>query len=632
MRSSNSRKGQTSITHLLNFSSPPRHFNHARYVNNNRRGRYSSLHAAADKARYVFGNYRFIVDPRHDYTAQSIDSDIHLDWDHILQVVASTESQGTSCPICLDTPTAPRMSKCGHIFCLPCLIRYMHSEEEQSRHNDKRSKSRSCPLCYDVINLSDIRPVRWYTGQENPAPREGQDVVLRLMRRAAGNTLALPRDGAEGHAMKHEIPWYFAAEVLDYARIMKGTGSYIIEQYDAELSALQEQAQTDELMFGDDNVEWNRKALKAVNSSKARIEEDDLPEATKKEISQALPKAKAISKNYEPIQFHNGNDVPDMYRIQHAAKSGHHIDDEPQHDSSKNIALPEKSQNIEIHQASGSTIPNRPRPAQQPTAEYFFYQALQHYYLSSLDIRILKEAFGSFSSFPSTILPKVERVSTGHVVDDDLRKRNKWLSHLPRGCEVNFLECDWTDTVPADVLERFREEVDRRRKLNEDKEAREERDRLRAEREEEKQYAYLRRRRVEESPPRTFRKDDFVPLLGDAEPGDITSSTPPWSNRPAGSPFASLADMSTSPSTSRTVWGTPAITSSSSPTLRAVPDSKVDDGWFQGWEEALMEEEVAAQAEAIAISNGDVAKPATASKKKKGKKITLMSTNVRRGA
>ena len=64
---------------------------------------------------------------------------------------------------------------------------------------------------------------------------------------------------------------------------------------------------------------------------------------------------------------------------------------------------------------------------------FYFYQALPHFYLSPLDIRILKTAFGDYSSFPATILPRVEHISTGHIVDDELRKRVKYLGHLPQG-------------------------------------------------------------------------------------------------------------------------------------------------------------------------------------------------------
>jgi hypothetical protein len=56
MRSSNSRKGQTSITHLMNFSLPPRPQYHPSSRGTSRRaptwGLGSGYHAV-DKARYV---------------------------------------------------------------------------------------------------------------------------------------------------------------------------------------------------------------------------------------------------------------------------------------------------------------------------------------------------------------------------------------------------------------------------------------------------------------------------------------------------------------------------------------------------------------------------------------------------
>jgi E3 ubiquitin-protein ligase RNF10 len=633
MRSTNSRKGQTSITHLMNFSLPPRPQSYSHYPSNNRYGRRTSVaavrHHGIDKSRYVYGNYRFIVDPRHDYHALSVDADVLLDWSHIFQVLASPHSQGAACPICLDTPVAARMAKCGHIFCLPCLIRFMHSDDETNRH-DRKNRSKACPLCWDHFTLSEVKPVRWYEGQDIEPPKEGQDVVLRLMKRSAGSTLALPRDGAERLADEHDVPWYYAAEVLDYARIMKGTGDYMIKELEKEISALEQQEKEDEVMFGDDNVEWAKRAIRALNDAKSRfIDEKDL----QIDVREETPSPKI---ERPPIEFKSEQDAPTMYTIQHAAKSGH---------------IPQDKATEELHMESSEPlgpsqdpVPSKARsiptiPARQvqytshPTLEYYFYQALLHYYLSPLDIRILKEAFGSFAAFPATILPRVERVSTGHVIDDEMRRRAKWLAHLPRGCEVNFLECDWTDTVSPEVLEKFKDELQRRKKRNEDKDAREERDRVRAEKEEEKQYAYLRRRRAEDSPAAQFHANDFQPLGAEGDVNadvDITSSTPPWGNRSGGSAFASLANLSTSPSTSRTVWGTAAV-APSSPPLVATEDPAKDDGWLQGWEDALMDHQLTAQVDAMRL-NSDGGNPTTSSKKKKGKKITLMSTTVRRGA
>lgn len=607
------------------------------------------------RSRYVHANYRFIVDPRGDYRAQSVDADVHLDWNSVLQILVSSQSQDASCPICLGTPVAPRMARCGHIFCLPCLIRYMQSEDEGKTVPEKKARSKKCPLCWDSIYMSETRPVRWYVGQEGEPPREGGDVVLRLVMRPAGSTLAMPRDGADALTKEEDIPWYHAAEVMDYARVMRGGEDYMIEQFEGELRQLEQQGKEDELMFGEDNVEWMRKAIRSIQDSKEKVKGIGNPPVMT--AKPAEPKAKK-----PPIVFNeNDEDTPEMYLIQNAAKSGQSIPHvhTPAAEATALDAHATTSTGTETNAASsrklsvsshpsrtshggiGATlaeIRNRQRHELHHTpSEYYFYQALLHYYLSPLDIRILKATFGDFASFPSTILPRVERVSTGHVVDDDLRKRTKYLAYLPYGCEVNFLECDWTDTVTPEILERFKPEIEKRRKRNQDKETREEKARLKAEKDEYAQFASARRKRPSISDK--FSADDFQPLMpsGTPEPAATTdaesaSTSPPWPAR-RGQGFASLASPSTSPSAPRTVWGTAAIPPTS-PILVPQEHDMPDDGWLQGWEKDLLQEEgMIAEAQAMSLGeSSETPKKQAGGKKKKAKKITLMSTNVRRGA
>ncbi|KAF2400485.1 hypothetical protein EJ06DRAFT_549160 [Trichodelitschia bisporula] len=638
MRSANSRKGQTSITHLMRFSLPPRPDQHLSYLPRNGRraptwGPGSGYHAI-DKARYVHANYRFIVDPKGDYHAQGVDADVYLDWSNVLQILASSKSQTASCPICLGVPVAPRMAKCGHMFCLPCLIRYMHSNGEKQHVPERRTRCKACPVCGDSIFISETRPVRWYEGQEGEPLREGGDVVLRLVKREAGSTLALPRDGATALGKDEDVPWYFAADVMDYARIMKGTEDYMLEQFDNDIEVVRLQEKEDELMFGEDVAEWANKAVRMIHEAKDKVKGMGGPPPPTKPVEQA-PKR-------PPIQFSDASDVPEMYGLQHAAKSGQSI-------GTFVPASTDTTPGSDAAQPGSQLPPAHPSPFgkrrlsnththNQAPSEYYFYQALLHYYLSPLDIRILREAFGSFASFPSTILPRIEHISTGHIVDDDLRKRTRYLAHLPYGCEVSFLECDWTDTVPPEILARFQPEIERRRARNADKESREEKARLRAEREEDdKRYAHLRRRRDEKSP---LSQEDFAPLRPAAE--DAESGSPPLGAR-QGSAFASLADISTSPSAQRTVWGTPVVPGSGSPLLGAQAAEPVpgDDGWLQGWEKDLLQEDEALVEQAKALSVAESSKAGAAAgggggggggKKKKKMKITLMSTNVRRGA
>lgn len=574
IRNASSRRGQTSITHLLNYSSPrPRFENHHTSYNRNYRrnptwGPGSGYHTA-DKARYVHANYRFIVSPKGNYSKQAVDADEHLDWADVLQVLASAESQAASCPICLSEPVAPRMATCGHIFCLPCLIRFMHStsSEEASGH-EKKSRWRKCPICDDSVQVSEVRPVRFYAGQESPLPRPGDDVVLRLMMRYDKSTLALPKEGgAEVLSSGDEIPWHFAANVLDYARIMRGTTDYMMEQYNNEIEQLTKQEKEDELLFNEDG-EWTQRAVKAIEAAKEKVK--DLGE-------------------------------------------------------------------VEVAMAEASKSTSSSRRAQSEH-EFYFYTSPPHLYLSPLDIRILKTKYGSFSQFPSTLLPRVEHISTGNTLDEALRKRAKYLGHIPRGCLISFLECDWTDIVPNEVLDNFKDEIERRRKRNRDKEVQEERERLQAERLESAAYRRGPGRTVLSAADESFtmrfsdegnadrlNMDDFQPLG--------TASTTPPNPRPG---FTPLASMSTSPSTQRTIWGTPAIPHS--PTSAPTEPADVDDGWLKNDQflDSLGAAELAVQMEALGVENatpeGTSGGNSGGKKKKKQKqKITLMSTGGKRG-
>ena len=638
MKSINSRKGQTSITHLMNFSLPPRPFHqqHNNQLSHYRRrnptwGLGSGYHAV-DKARYVHANYRFIVKPHHEYHAQSHDADVHLPWDAVMQILASAETQLTNCPICLSTPVAPRMAKCGHIFCLPCLIRYMHSTDDTKPTQEKRSRWKKCPICEDSIYISETRPVRWFIGQEASMLREGGDVLLKLLIREPGSTLALPRDAGERHGPEEDIPWFHAAEIIDHARFMKGGEDYMISQHNEEIADLEMQEKEDELMFGDDTT-WTKKAVLAIIEAKQRLKGlGNPPDAPRQPVK--IQRA--------PIVFQSPEDAPEMYKQRQALQSGGATLGQAQDKISEDMkhmhisTTAESNPVTSAEKGKSSTLSNG-RPAGD---SFFFYNALPNFYLSPLDIRILRAAFGPFSSFPSTILPRVEHISTGHIVDDDLRKRAKYLAHLPYGCEVSFLECDWTDVISLPVLAQFDHDIGRRRKKHDEKETREERDRIRAEKaEEDKRYAAARRRRpsvVEKG----FSDNDFQPLahINGSYDSNAVSSSPPWGTTRTHSSFATLGSPGTSPDAPRTVWGTAAIAPSSPQAIAPVqdPGPPPADGWLEGWEDALLDKDDAvALVEASIAGEGSQRATTTTSsgkQKKKSKKITLMSTNARRGA
>lgn len=437
----------------------------------------------------------------------------------------------------------------------------MNSVSSDDEAKGRGPRWKKCPICEDSIYMQDVRPVRFYAGQESPFPRIGDDVVLRLMARSAHSAMALPREsGAEALYSENDIPWHFAANVLDYARMMKGTTDYMTAQYDEEIAALDQQAKEDETLFGQ-NDEWSQKAIRAIVVAKEKL--------------------------------------------------------------------------ADLHVAES---PVTAKPSSD--ADFYFYSSPPHLYLSPLDIRILKTKYGSFSSFPSTLLPRVEHISTGHVVDDTMRRRAKYLGHLPRGCVVNFLECDWTDIVPEETLASFSADIERRRRRNRDKETQEERERLQAERLE---AANLRKTTGYQRLPEALEEDrapridleEFQPLSGH-------SGTTPPDPRPG---FESLADMSTSPSTQKTIWGT-RVVNGGSPEMVATQPSDGNDGWLRD-EDLFDTDDLTMQIQAIEAAESSIRQDSVSGagpsvsggggsgggggKKKKKQKITLMSTGGRRG-
>jgi hypothetical protein len=177
-------------------------------------------------------------------------------------------------------------------------------------------------------------------------------------------------------------------------------------------------------------------------------------------------------------------------------------------------------------------------------ASYYFYMAAngRHVFLHPLDIRILLAKFNKYSQFPPEIDILVEAFVESSV-NGDLRKRCKYLGHLPEGSDVVFVEANLENIVGKEALQPFEVALRLRRNKHLEKERKEERARIRGEE--------LARQR--ERADGNWRDIDRVELsnavtgLADNEV-DPTSATPSqvvegaWGNRS----FATAANSSQS--------------------------------------------------------------------------------------
>ena len=67
----------------------------------------------------------------------------------------SESGNNFECTICLDTAKEPVLTKCGHMFCWPCIYNWLDSKGGKAK----------CPNCKNEITKDDLIPV--YSNAEN---------------------------------------------------------------------------------------------------------------------------------------------------------------------------------------------------------------------------------------------------------------------------------------------------------------------------------------------------------------------------------------------------------------------------------------------------------------------------------
>ncbi|PPQ79883.1 hypothetical protein CVT25_002939 [Psilocybe cyanescens] len=514
------------LNHLLNFTLPPRQ---ARPLTSlpRRSRKTGTVQGVWNKERFVNAQYRFVMNPTGDYTVHFADPDIFFQWQDILQVIiprssalaaaaASEEPSGqgegyTTCPICLSPPTAPRMTKCGHVFCFPCILHYLSTST---------NKWARCPICFDSVNERQLKSVKWYDGPtqseedadiahaegssssstlnygfDTTTPRAGSFLRMRLVQRPQITTLALPRSHTWPSDLlpPHQAPFHFLHDVFSFAKFMLATPVYLIASLTKDL----------------DELAAERRILSSMNDTLGIIFIDGADYKVREQIAKAAALETPSLKEKIEKARHDQQEIDDrvafharMKEEEEEAYASAPVSDIP-HEflASRSGVTSAPSPQVQPAADSNPRTPsqsrNQPRqrrnlnPPPPSTSTYYYYQAASGLplFLHPLDIRILLSHFHSYSSFPDTITVRVESVNEGSV-DDDLRKRCKYLGHMPEGADVVFVEADLEDVVGAEGLKNFEGPLRMRTSRRKEKGRKEDRARVRAE-EKERENAHL---------------------------------------------------------------------------------------------------------------------------------------------
>jgi hypothetical protein len=177
-----SKNQATSATGLLNFhyatppsqQEPQRGGNSQQYGgnnsnnNNNRRNQQQYNRTAQDRASarrkankamfylHSSGDHAFILSrqspSKMDQTSYSFrGSDQPVSWESVRmvkQLVPLNINEEPTCPICLSDFTCARITKCGHVFCLPCVSRHSQSTAANNPYHHVK-----CPSVRSIFDL-----------------------------------------------------------------------------------------------------------------------------------------------------------------------------------------------------------------------------------------------------------------------------------------------------------------------------------------------------------------------------------------------------------------------------------------------------------------------------------------------
>lgn len=319
-------------------------------------------------------NFRFLVRSNGNYALQLTNPDDYVDWVDVQQVVLNSTDE-LSCPICLCAPIAPRMTACGHIFCFPCVLRYLG----QAPETQKRTW-RKCPICYDPVYSKALKPVLVYHAP--PPPQPPCSLNFRLLYRYQDSTVTLP---VSDDISTGELPWDDVFGALIFTKLALSTARHLANHLKADRLALAE----------------------ALLKSR---EENEVEEA------------KFISAAHAEVSL-------SLTLIPH---------NQPQ-------------------------IPSSKSPTEVPRELHRFYQSEdgQHIYIHPLHSRILFDHYRAEGSVPeSTTLPIIHYEET--TINEEMRRRFKYFSFLPLGCDVAFVDLDLKSLVRPEILKNYQAPLEAR--------------------------------------------------------------------------------------------------------------------------------------------------------------------------
>ncbi|KFM75235.1 hypothetical protein X975_08140, partial [Stegodyphus mimosarum] len=406
------------LNHLLNFTLAPlenRDANQRRIASNR------TKLPKYNKELFLQSNCQFVVKDSGNYTVHQKNPDILVEWS-LIEEIRLPSHEVPLCPICLYSPIAAKITRCGHIYCWPCILHYLSLTDRTWQ---------KCPICFEAVHKTELKSV---TLRMRKPFAVGDEITMCLMKREKGSLCAVPvfhQNSVLSACYVHDDDFVTRFQKLLLAN--KSEIYEIISREQLELEALyQEEKNAPEACFIES-------ALQLLDERQGQLNDDgndmktDLPEENVIVAANASPQSRLTS-------FSSTDSQEEIFYME--------LNDNTSHiDNSSNSSV-----NETLHEETGRKANN------------YFYQAEdgQHIYLHNINVRMLLKEHGSLEYAPPMIKAKIveiERMSMTEV----LRKRLRYLQHLPLTCEFQIVELNFSQILSKPTIALFEGEVNKRR-------------------------------------------------------------------------------------------------------------------------------------------------------------------------
>ncbi|XP_060188105.1 E3 ubiquitin-protein ligase RMA1H1 [Lycium barbarum] len=98
-------------------------------------------------------------------------------WKSINDQVEENISGGFECNICLDLVHDPVVTLCGHLYCWPCIYKWIHFQSVSSENSDQQQPQ--CPVCKAEVSQKTLIPL--YGRGQSTKPSEGKATNLGIV-------------------------------------------------------------------------------------------------------------------------------------------------------------------------------------------------------------------------------------------------------------------------------------------------------------------------------------------------------------------------------------------------------------------------------------------------------------------